>query len=120
MSAVFPDITPSPQSRQSVRALVTETRFGHGMIQRVGRGLMPQREWRVVFTEQPIAAIQQIDRFLTARNGKDAFLWTPPDGQQASYSCASWQIYPLLEGRATLDAVFVETIADQQRVNPNG
>lgn len=116
MRAVFPDIMPSPQSMQSVRTLVTEIRFGRGIIQRVGRGLSPQREWRVVFAEQPNVKIRQIDQFLAARNGKDAFLWTPPDGQQASFFCTSWKIHPLLGGRATLDAVFIEIIPDQQRI----
>lgn len=109
MTERFPAISPSQTSSMRLRADVIETRFGGGRRQRRPRTglLQTEIEWQLVFAMRPRAEIEQIDSFLRARAGVEAFFWTPPAHATALFTGANWQVTPTNAHLATLRALFI-------------
>jgi phage-related protein len=109
MSLQFPDIDPSQSTAKRVRADIIETRFGNGRSQRLARygGGYLEVEWDLLFAHRPIAEIAQIDEFLAARAGVEAFIWAPPANASGMFVCASWLVTPTNASLASLRARFV-------------
>lgn len=105
----FPNVVPSRSSILRRTADMLEVRFGEGEAQLLPRfgGAAPQSEWQLVFANLPVAEIARLDRFLESHGGVTAFRWQPPQGRNAAWRCASWQIVPVSAELATLRASFI-------------
>jgi phage-related protein len=89
--AVFtytPDFGAQVTKQPSVRSV----KFSDGYEQRIAYGLntAPQ-SWNLSFAQRTDAEAAAIEAFLSARNGVEAFDWTPPNGaQQFKFICRQW------------------------------
>lgn len=93
METFTPPVAPSPDLGFAVEPRVLVTRFGDGYSQRAADGLNTMRRryeslrWENVSQAEAAAMIA----FFEARQGVEAFLWTPPDtGVQAKYRATRW------------------------------
>jgi len=85
---------------------IQTVKFGDGYEQRIRNGLNANAEkWSVKFTNV-ISEISQIDAFLKARGGAEAFNWTTPMNTSAIFVCKSWQVNKLVPEVAELSATF--------------
>lgn len=75
------------------RPAVRVAKFGDGYEQRAAYGINTMtRIWRVRFTDTQSAAVTpDIDAFLAARGGLEAFEWTDPTGVAGKYVCREWR-----------------------------
>ena len=113
MTATFPDIPVSRDSRLSETANVREARFGDGYTQAAAAGLNAiPRTYRAVFTARPLADIDTIRAFLVARAGHEPFTFTPPGESDAiKWRCKEWARTRVSPTHATLTATFEEDFA---------
>lgn len=83
----FPDVG----SQCATKPAVDVTKFGDGYELRTSNGLntMPEK-WSVKFTRH-ISEIAQIEAFLRARAGKEAFTWRTPENIEGTYVCREWR-----------------------------
>ena len=85
-------------------------KFGDGYEQRVGDGInLRPRKYSLTFNTRTDAEIAPILAFLRARNGTQAFDWTPSDGSGAGvFACRQWQHTVVRFGINNLTATFEE------------
>ena len=86
------NFSPDYQASKKQSPKLSEVDFGDGCTQYRPQGLNHNRAtFNLTFSGNP-ARIRQIDDFLTRHGGYQAFLWTPPFGQQGKYKCKEHQI----------------------------
>lgn len=66
-------------------------------------------KWTVSVTDVYSEELAPIIAFLDAQAGYKAFYWTPPDGVQGLYRCASYTATPATANIRSLSAEFQET-----------
>jgi len=116
MTRSFPTYDASPLTTEFVQMPQIYFAFGAGQEQRVGRGVKPKREWRVVFTDHDFAYIGRMDSFLKDHNGVQPFRWRPPRGyRDVTVTCAQWNIQYIAHEMASLRAIFIESTIQQTR-----
>lgn len=80
MADTFPNITPDMSSAPRYTPKILRAEFGDGYLQAAGDGINPfKEEWDLSFSNRPKSDIDTITAFVRAKNGAEAFLWTPPD-----------------------------------------
>ncbi len=101
-----PDYQASADKQPRIKAVA----FGDGYEQRYNDGLNPIRQvWTLSFVNRDLAEAAAIDAFLIARNGVEAFDWTPPRAVAAGkYVCKQWQRIPTAGPYDTITAVFTQ------------
>lgn len=88
---------------------VLASQFGDGYSQRVGDGInIRPRSWALTFNARTAAEMSPIVAFLEARNGIEAFDWTPPKGSAGKFVCKRWQQTAVRYGLENLAATFDE------------
>ncbi len=99
---------PAWNASLNVRPRVLSAQFGDGYEQRIADGInnMP-RSWSLTFTN-PLPISIEIDNFLNARKGYEAFDWTPPDGAAGRFVCKEWSYSHLAPNARTISATFIE------------
>jgi phage-related protein len=101
--------TPSYAPQETTKAAVRATRYADGFEQRIGYGLNNvQREWSLSFNNRDDSETTNIVNFLRARNGFEAFDWTPPRGGIGKWKCVDWSVTTESFGRHNVSATFVE------------
>ncbi|MDT8372130.1 MAG: phage tail protein [Gammaproteobacteria bacterium] len=99
-----PDQSASLTKSPRVRSI----QFGDGYQQRVPDGLNTQpRTWSLTFNRNSIDIVD-IEAFLVARNGVEAFDWTPYTGLTGKWVCSKWALTELSPDSQVLSAVFTE------------
>ncbi|HBG06329.1 MAG: hypothetical protein A2075_12225 [Geobacteraceae bacterium GWC2_58_44] len=83
----------SLNSSKETKARVLKTQYGDGYSQRVRDGINSLvRAFPVTIKASSLATADQIEGFLEARNGDEAFAWTPPHAAAAiKVTCDSWR-----------------------------
>ena len=82
-----PDFSPDRQTKPRVRVI----KFGDGYEQRSLDGINTlNRTWSLTFSARTDSEANSIEAFLEARNGIEAFDWTPPAGSAAKWICREW------------------------------
>lgn len=72
----------SPQKQ--AKPIVTQIKFGDGYEQRVASGINTNpKNWALNFSNRDVSEIDEIEDFLDARGGVEAFDWTPPNADTA-------------------------------------
>lgn len=102
--------SPAPGAAQDKTPRVRASQFGEGYQQRTPDGINTiARVWTLTF-RRVTADVDAIDAFLTARNGAESFIWTPPTGAAGKFICKKWgETVPALvlqEISATFEEVF--------------
>lgn len=71
---------------------VIKSQYGDGYSQRIKDGINSiVRSWPVTIKARSLAEADEIEAFLEARAGVEAFSWTPPNGATAvKVICGSW------------------------------
>lgn len=104
--------TPSLNMRRSITPRTRVTAFGDGYRQRVGDGLNTTlANLQLTFDGRNVGEIDQIEAFLAARAGTEAFLFPAGGDAQARYICPEFSRVWVGAGRYTLTATF-EQVAD--------
>lgn len=94
---------------QPVQPKVLKAQFGDGYEQRVGDGINTlRRTWNVQFNLRLVAEIDEIENFLRARGGSEAFDWIPPRGAAGKWVCEQWSAEVAQPVYQSLSAVFRE------------
>lgn len=94
--------TPTGETKFRVRT----AQFGDGYAQRVADGINNKvQSWPLQFTGIK-ADMQAIAAFLDARQGYQAFYWTPPAGVQGLYMASTYSLSPQGGAAYTLTATF--------------
>lgn len=109
-SETFPAHPPTACTRRS-RPRVLKATFGDGYGQRAADGLNPvPRTFEVSWTGYSNALIDEMDDFLEARGGHEAFNWTPPlgGGPAGQFTCEDFARSPRVHDWSELTATFVE------------
>lgn len=82
---------PDFGATKDVKPRVSVIQFGDGYAQRVANGLNTRPEtWSLTFANRSLSDADAIEAFFNARNGVEAFDWTPPDGVLGKYVCSQW------------------------------
>jgi len=78
---------------KETKARVMKSQFGDGYAQRVGDGINSLlRSWPVTIKASSLALADEIEEFLEARNGVEAFGWSPPNSAASvKVICDSWR-----------------------------
>jgi phage-related protein len=101
--------TPDNAAQVSVKPRVLSSKFGDGYEQRVADGInIRPRSWRLSFNTRTTAEMTPIVAFLEARNGIEAFDWTPPSGAAGKFVCEEWARTDVRYGISDLSAGFRE------------
>lgn len=108
----FPDHPISVGSDPQTRARGITKHLGDGYIQ---TGAQPPVNlfliYKIRFAARPTADIVEIDNFLAARGGHEAFLWRMPDeAVPRVWTCDKWTIERLSADLHTLTASLAEEL----------
>lgn len=89
--ATFPSYKPLYGASKSSAPAVRRVQFGDGYSQRLIYGLnQDPKEWTLEFNVTETQA-DEIEAFLEARGGAEAFDWTPPDSSTSyKWICSEW------------------------------
>lgn len=99
---------PAPGQSKNVTPRVLKAQFGDGYSQRVGDGInFKPRTYQLVFNRE-MSVILEIDAFLNARAGIEAFIWTPLNGTAGVWLCESWVKTDTLLNVGSISATFIE------------
>jgi len=87
----FPAYKPLFGTSKTSQPAVRRVQFGDGYQQRLVFGLnQDPKEWTLEFNLSEAEAIE-VETFLEARAGAEAFDWTPPDSNTSyKWICAEW------------------------------
>lgn len=81
--------------------------FGDGYSQRQADGLNANpKVWSLKFENRSDSEADDIDAFLVARGGWEAFDWTDPDGDALKFVCREWSRVREQYNLNTVAAVF--------------
>lgn len=95
----------SEQSQPRVR----QVQFGDGYSQRLVYGLNTDPKiWQLKFENRDDTEANNITAFFEARNGAEAFDWTPPRGNAGKYICQQWNVDMINCNNNTISATFIE------------
>lgn len=82
--------------------------FGDGYEQRLADGInSAPRAWQLSFTRQTAEA-DAIEAFFAARNGVEAFDWTPPYGAAGKWVAREWSVSLIGPVAKTISVTFDE------------
>lgn len=83
---------PSVDSGKKVDFRTRRSSFGDGYTQRAGDGINTRlRKFSVTWNLLSLEEIEEIEAFLDARDGHEAFFWTPPrETTPRKYICESY------------------------------
>lgn len=100
--------TPDFGAQSAYKPRVRVTRFGDGYEQRVADGInTTPATWPLKFAMRDDTERNGILAFLEARNGVEAFDWTPPFGGSAIRAvCRTWEWTPEKANLNTITATF--------------
>lgn len=103
--------TPDYGAQVSVKPRVRVAQFGDGYEQRIADGINTRPQvWSLQFNNRTDTEAGNITTFLEARNGVEAFDWTPPGGSAIKVVCREWSKtvarYNLNSVSATFQQVF--------------
>ncbi|SDV51675.1 phage tail protein [Chitinasiproducens palmae] len=88
---------------------VDKVQYGDGFAQRTGQGLNAcVAAWPVSLTDFAVTVSPIVD-FLNRHKGARAFMWTPPYGDAALFTCGKYRVSrrgPLLTIEATFEQTF--------------
>jgi len=100
--------TPDFGAQAAYKPRVRVTKFGDGYEQRVGDGInIRPASWPLKFAMRDDTERTGILAFLEARNGVEAFDWTPPFGGSAIRAvCRNWEWTPEKANLSTITATF--------------
>jgi phage-related protein len=89
--ATFPNYKPLYGASKNSQPTVRRVQFGDGYSQRLVYGLnQDPKEWTLEFNITETEAAE-IETFLEARGGAEAFDWTPPDTNTSyRWLCSNW------------------------------
>lgn len=91
--------------QRTPRTLVAQ--FGDGYSQRQADGLNANpKAFQLKFENRSNTEADNIEDFLTARGGWEAFDWTDPDGDSGKYICKQWERVREQYNLNTITAVF--------------
>jgi phage-related protein len=84
--------------------------FGDGYEQRIADGLNTiRRSWELEWSPISVENADAIENFLIARNGVEAFYWTPPHATTpVKVRCARWRRANTFWNHDALSASFIE------------
>lgn len=83
--------TPDFGAQAAYKPRVRVTAFGDGYEQRVADGInVRAQSWNLQFNNRTNTETANILTFLEARNGVEAFDWTPPNGSAIKVVCREW------------------------------
>lgn len=100
-----PDYAPTKTRRPNV----TTVQFGDGYEQRFVKGLNPQPQtWSLQFKQREESDADDIEAFLVARGGTEAFDWTTPDGDAIRVKCSEWVKTLEVGNRWSISCAFIE------------
>ena len=105
----LPAISPSYSTAKTAKPKIRRVSFGDGYSQRSSQGLNAlDEQWSVTWENRPVADCNQIEAFLLARAGVEAFLWTAPrESAPKKWTCADWTRTPAAPNHDTIRATFV-------------
>lgn len=89
---------------------IIKVKFGDGYEQRYPKGInnMPQ-SWSIQFKNRDAAEAVAIENFLVARQGYEAFDWTPPDvAVSIRVKCEEWSKVLVLGNYYSISATFIQ------------
>lgn len=99
----IPDWNP----QEGIKANVSKVQFGDGYVQRQTKGMNPLTQtWNLTFSARTDSEASAIMAFLKARKGVTAFTWTPPDEDQAKFTCDNFSRQKAANDNQTVSAVF--------------
>lgn len=101
---------PDLGAARQVDPLVNVTQFGDGYELRTSSQVnVNKRSWSLTFTSN-LKTIKPLIDFLDARQGREAFAYTDPLGDDGVYVCRSWNSrqtnFGIYEVSATFEEVF--------------
>lgn len=100
---------PDYSSQEERKPRVRKIQFGDGYSQRSSDGINTGPSvWSVAFANRADGEASAIKAFLAAREGREAFDWTPPGGSAGKYLCETWRSSPVNFGATTISATFSE------------
>lgn len=102
--------TPDYGARKQSKPSVTRVQFGDGYESRIAVGINTDlKRWEVKFSMRDDTEAGEIDTFLAARGGSEAFTWQAPgDSEEKSYVCREWSYETVRYNLNTITAVFEE------------
>lgn len=104
-------VSPGASLEKVPRVLLSK--FGDGYEQRLGDGInLITRKWSISFISKTIAQADAIDAFFVARNGIEAFNWTPPSGIPGVWICRTWNRREDTFNTSTITTVFEEVFGE--------
>lgn len=95
-------------ARKTVEPLVRVIKFGDGYEQRQGQGINRQPRSFTLKFPYPIAVADEIDAFLRARGGLQAFNYTHPGQSAGIFVCRKWERENVTHGFDEITATFEE------------
>jgi phage-related protein len=102
--------TPDYNPNKTIKPNVTTVQFGDGYEQRFAKGLNSQTQaWSLQFKQREEDEANNIEAFLIARGGIEAFDWTPPDSEDSiRVKCTDWQKSVEVGNRWTITTTFTQ------------
>lgn len=85
--------TPDFDLPKESKPNIYESKFGDGYSQRISMGLNSNpKTYPLQFKHRSNTERDQIEAFLDARRGTEAFDWTPPWGSAGKFICSEWKV----------------------------
>jgi phage-related protein len=101
--------TPDYGAQANYKPRVRTTQFGDGYQQRVADGINTRPQvWSLQFNNRTNDDADDITEFLEARNGVEAFDWTPPNGSAIKVVCSEWTKTLVRYNLNTVSATFTQ------------
>jgi phage-related protein len=102
---------PDTTCKVTTKPRLNSASYGDGYSQDVPDGINSVvRSWSLSFKTRTADEALQMQDFLDARAGAQAFFWTDPYGRLGRWKCKTWDLTPkaglLAEGTAVFDQVF--------------
>tara|TARA_R110000822_G_scaffold43537_3_gene117473 strand:+ start:267 stop:620 length:354 start_codon:yes stop_codon:yes gene_type:complete len=108
----FPAIEPSSGSSKATSYNIKEAKFGDGFSQRSARGINNVVDkWSLTFANVNNTRADELEAFVLARGGTQAFLWTPPfesTEKQWTITPSSFKRKPNIVNSSTITMELVE------------
>ncbi len=86
------EFTPDYAPVKAAKPEIQKIKFGDGYEQRYPKGINNNpKSWSLAFNQRSQEDADEIEAFLDARGGWEAFDWTPPDSEtEIRVKCESW------------------------------
>lgn len=108
--ATFPDISPDYGASKKAQPRVRTIEFGSGYSQRATFGInQDPKVWSLQWTYLNSTDANNIEDFLEARGGVEAFEWSPPDDTETyKWICQDWTKSLPYANVVNISATFIE------------